>query len=103
MRRRSVRASSRARAARARARAASCGGDSPLFQRRRVPRRLRYGQIPLWLAVSLGVILVVVLGVWTFRETRGVAPDGRQQIVFWAKPSTDPNLDDDTEILVHRF
>ena len=41
------------------------------------------GQIPLWSAVLLFGLLIVVVAIWTWRSTRDVTSDGRTIIVVW--------------------
>ncbi|MGD0139902.1 MAG: extracellular solute-binding protein [Tepidisphaeraceae bacterium] len=41
------------------------------------------GQIPLWVAITLFGLLVLVVGIWTWRSTQNTTGDNRIPIVFW--------------------
>ncbi len=57
------------------------------------------GQIPLWFAGVLLVLLITTVSVWTWKSTREEAPDGRTQIVFWNAN----NLGDEVYSALHQF
>ena len=61
--------------------------------------RYRRGQIPLWFAVTLAIVVVVALCIWTMRQTSDKAPDGREMIVFWGNTS----LGEEVETIIHQF
>src|SRR5437762_1140432 len=44
---------------------------------------MRRGYIPLWMALLLAAIVVVLLAIWTIRSMSTETSDGRQTIVFW--------------------
>lgn len=69
------------------------------MNRRAGADRRRRGQAPLWSAVALFALLLVVLGVWTWRSTTYKTPDGRQEIVAWGLAFLGP----DVYTLVHQF
>src|SRR5262249_25565263 len=54
---------------------------------------------PLWCAVTLAIIGVLVLAWWTVQQTSTKTSDGRQEIVFWGHSS----LGEDIPTLVHVF
>lgn len=57
------------------------------------------GFVPLWVAVALFALLIVILGVWTWQQTRYTTADGREEIVAWGINFLGP----DVYTLVHRF
>jgi multiple sugar transport system substrate-binding protein len=59
----------------------------------------RRGQIPLSVAVTLFLILLAVLAVWTWRSTTYKTADGRQEIVAWGINFLGPDI----YTLVHQF
>jgi multiple sugar transport system permease protein len=62
-------------------------------------RTFRRGQTPLWVVLILVAGVLVVLGWWTYYETSGRTPDGRQEIVAWGITF----FGEDVYALVHEF
>lgn len=62
-------------------------------------RRFRSGQVPLWVAIGLAGLLIVILVLWTLVETSGRASDGRREIIAWGLTY----LGEDIHTLVHQF
>ncbi len=63
-------------------------------------RHTRRAEIPLWFAVTLGVILVVILGFWTYRSTLNITGEGKQAIVFWGNVS---DFGEEIYAAIHQF
>ncbi|HEY7088053.1 MAG TPA: extracellular solute-binding protein, partial [Tepidisphaeraceae bacterium] len=57
------------------------------------------GQIPLSSVVCLSILSLILLGWWTYRQTRTTEPDGRQPIVFWGSAY----FEQDIYNVVHAF
>src|SRR4051812_27259916 len=47
-----------------------------------IPFRRR-GYVPLWVALVLAALVVVILAIWTIRSMSSETADGRETIVFW--------------------
>jgi multiple sugar transport system permease protein len=67
-------------------------------QLRQLSRRRR-GIVPLWMMIAVAIAGLVLLIIWTRRQTSDVTSDGREMIVFWGHK----NLGEDVETLLHRF
>ena len=67
--------------------------------RRLHPNPRRRGYVPLWAALLLAAITVVVLIVWTIRSMSSETSDGRQTIVFWGAQQ----LGEDIYAVVNQF
>ncbi len=57
------------------------------------------GYLPLWMALVLAGIAVVVLAIWTMRSMSSETADGRQTIVFWGAQQ----LGEDIYAVVNQF
>src|SRR4051812_7020521 len=53
----------------------------PEYRERECARRRGY--VPLWVALLLAAIVVVLLAIWTIRSMSTETSDGRQTVVFW--------------------
>src|SRR5438552_14637939 len=57
------------------------------------------GQIPLWSAIVLATLFLIVVILWTRQQTSPQTTDGRETIVLWGHVT----LGDEMYTLVHRF
>src|ERR1700722_14622529 len=68
------------------------------MQKNRFQRRNR-GFLPLWMALLLAGLVVIVLGVWTGRSMSRQSFAGQQEIVFWGDGTADENI----YAILHQF